>query len=106
MSSGSDDKLAWATAWERSVKGSKYDTNTAGTIRVNLTHIQWAEENIIGGARACGSIAHIIRQKKGDKPASKVESAFVVEREAMKFSVSQIEAMLAFRKKHIGKLGK
>lgn len=88
------------------MRGSRYDTNTAETIRTNLSHIEWAEQNIIGGAKNCKSMAHIIRQKKGNNPAKKKQQEFVVETEAVKYSVAQLEAMLAYRKKRIGKFGK
>ena len=88
------------------MRGSRYDTNTAETIRTNLSHIEWAEQNIIGGAKNCKSMAHIIRQKKGNNPTEKAEPEFVAEKEAMKYSIKQLEAMLAYRKKRIGKLGK
>lgn len=63
--SGATDKVAWATEWAKAVKGSEWDTNTIGTIRVNITHVEWAQTHIIGGARACNSMAHIIASKKG-----------------------------------------
>lgn len=71
--SGATDKLAWATEWATAVKGTAYDTNTVATIRVNLSHIEWAEQNVIGGAKACGSIAHIIKTKSGKGDKSKSE---------------------------------
>lgn len=61
---GNGDKLAFAKKWESALRGSEYDIHTAGTIRVNLSHIEWAESNIKGGARSCSSIAHIIATKK------------------------------------------
>ena len=72
--SGATDKLAWGTKFEKDNKGTRYDKYSAGSIRVNLSHIEWAEENIIGGAKACSSIAHIIKTKSaGKKPVVKVK---------------------------------
>lgn len=77
--SGATDKLAWATQYEKDNKGTKYDKYTAGSVRVNLAHIEWAENNIIGGAKACSSIAHIIKTKgAGKKPVVKDTTTYKV----------------------------
>lgn len=56
---GGGDKKAFAKAWALAVKGTDYDTNTVDTIRINISLIEWANENIKGGASACKSMAHI-----------------------------------------------
>lgn len=56
---GGGDKKAFASKWALAVKGTQYDTNTVDTIRINIGLIEWANENIIGGASACKSMAHI-----------------------------------------------
>ena len=77
--SGATDKLAWASQFEKDNKGTKYDKYTAGSVRVNLAHIEWAEANIIGGAKACASIAHIIKSKgAGKKPTPKDTTTYKV----------------------------
>jgi hypothetical protein len=65
--SGATDKLAWATQYEKDNKGTDYDRYTAGSIRVNLCHIEWANANVIGGASACASMNHIIKTKSAGK---------------------------------------
>ena len=65
--SGATDKLAWATQYEKDNRGTDYDRYTAGSIRVNLCHIEWANAHIIGGASACASINHIIKSKGAGK---------------------------------------
>lgn len=74
---GSGDVQAWAEAWVRAVRGSDYDTNTPGTVRMNVGLIKWAEENIIGGANACKSMAHIIASKK-PKPTKQATKQYKV----------------------------
>ena len=91
--SGATSKLEWAEEMERSVKGTEWDTHPAGTIRVNLSHIEWAEENIIGGAKACRSLNHIVKSKSSGKtkPVSKgVEVA-----SALTLTRSQVSSRLA-----------
>lgn len=87
----------FSEAFVQANKGTANDIWTANTVRVSLTHIKWAEDNIKGGAKVCESMAHIIASKKGGaKP--KAKPSFVAEKEAMRYSVKQLEAMLAFRK--------
>lgn len=58
------DKRTWCNDHVKAVRGLSCDERPAETIRVNLSHIEWAEQNIKGGASACASIAHIIATKK------------------------------------------
>jgi hypothetical protein len=80
---GAGDKLAFATAWAKATKGSKYDTNTVNTIRQNISLIEWANENIIGGANACSSMAIIVASRGGNskkadaKPQRKVSTVTI-----------------------------
>jgi hypothetical protein len=77
--SGATDKLAWATQYEKDNKGTDYDRYTAGSIRVNLCHIEWANAHIIGGASACPSINHIIKTKSAGKtPVAKDTTTYKV----------------------------
>lgn len=98
VADGCGDKMDWATRMERACRGSKWDTNKAGTIRVNLSHIEWAEQHIRGGASACRSLAHIIRQKSEKSGKTAAPKAKDFRKEAMKYSVKELEKMLAFRK--------
>ena len=67
VSSGTDDKRAFANAFVKAVKGTKQDKFTPETVRVSITHIEWAEENIIGGAKSCLSMNSIVKMKSGGK---------------------------------------
>ena len=74
--SGATDKLEWATQYEKDNRGTDYDRYTAGTIRVNLCHIEWANAHIIGGASACASINHIIKSKGKGETTTVVEPLY------------------------------
>ena len=79
---GGGDKLAFANAWAKATKGSKYDTNTVNTIRQNISLIEWANENLIGGASSCSSMAIIVASRGGNKkvepkPSRKVSTVTV-----------------------------
>lgn len=56
---GGGDKKAFASKWALAVKGTEYDTNTVDTIRINIGLIEWADENLKGGAAVQKSMAHI-----------------------------------------------
>lgn len=64
---GGGDKKAFASKWALAVKGTEYDTNTVDTIRINIGLIEWANENIKGGASACKSMAHIVATRSPKK---------------------------------------
>jgi hypothetical protein len=80
---GGGDKQAFATKWASDVKGTKWDTNTVNTIRINIGLIEWANENIVGGANACLSMAHIVASRGGNnkkadaKPQRKVSTVTI-----------------------------
>lgn len=93
---------SFAQAYEQALKGSQYDEYSASVIQVQMGLVIWANKNIKGGARACKSLNHIVSQKKESK-GSPAPKAFDAERESMRYSVAQLEAMLAFRRKAQGK---
>lgn len=73
------DKRSWCNDHVKAVRGMSCDERPAETIRINLSHIEWAEENILGGASACASIAHIIKTKSaGKKPVVKDTTTYKV----------------------------
>lgn len=74
--SGASDKLAWATQYEKDNRGTDYDRYTAGTIRVNLCHIEWANAHLNGGAKSCASINHIIKSKGKKETTTVVEPLY------------------------------
>lgn len=82
VKSGTDDKRAFAQAFVAAVKGTAQDKFTPETVRVSITHIEWAEANIIGGAKSCLSMNSIVKMKSGDfgkgkKPAEQKKSVRV-----------------------------
>lgn len=100
VKSGAESKSAFAEAFVAAVAGTKHDTNTEGSIRVNLSHIEWAEANIIGGAKSCLSMSSIIKMKSGDfgkgkkpaeqKPARKVSTKTFTDAEFIKVLTNEL----------------
>lgn len=60
------DKQAFARAFVRA-QNSKTDVWTENTVRQNVSLVEWAQENIKGGARACASMKHIVESRSGGK---------------------------------------
>ena len=90
----------FSEAYVKANAGTDADIYTADSVRVTLGVIKWAEENIIGGAKSCRSIQHIIDQKKdGKAPAKKAKPVFNASKEAQKYTTAQLKAMLAAKGK-------
>lgn len=75
VKSGGGDKKAFATAMVRAVRGTDLDLFTENTIRQSVSLIEWAEMNVVGGAKACHSMNHIVSQRSdaNAKPKEKVK---------------------------------
>lgn len=94
---------AFSQAYEVALKGSEYDEYEAKVIAVQMGHVIWANREIIGGARACKSINHIISQKRGDnKTKAKSQKGFDHKKESMRYSVAQLQKMLEYRLNAMG----
>ena len=63
--------VAYAKQAEIDAKKAGKDTWSKASIEQQVSTIKWAEEHIIGGAKACASMAHIKATKK--KPVVKVK---------------------------------
>jgi len=59
-----------------SIKGLDCDERPVNTVRINIGYIAWAEENILGGASACASMAHIVKTIKDGKTTKVAEPAY------------------------------
>lgn len=68
--SGTTDKQAFARAFVSAVRGTAEDKFTENTVRQNVSLIEWAEQNIIGGARKCLSMNAIAKQRGGSSSSS------------------------------------
>jgi hypothetical protein len=62
---GWSNKRAFSQAFVKAVKGTAQDKFTPETVRVSISHIEWAEENITGGAKKCLSMNAIVKQRSG-----------------------------------------
>ena len=91
---GWDSKLAFSQAFVKAVKGTAQDKFTPETVRVSITHIEWAEANIIGGAKACLSMNAIVKQKAGTKKTAEPAKT----RKVSTVTVSDAEFARALRK--------
>ena len=71
------DATEWATKHCNDIKGLDCDERPMNTVRINIGYIAWAEDNIIGGASACPSMAHIIKTiSDGKKPKKVAEPVY------------------------------
>lgn len=70
--SGGGDKKAFASAFVKAVRGLDCDVFTENTVRQSVSLVEWAENNVIGGARACHSMNHIVSQRSESNAKPKV----------------------------------
>ena len=95
VKSGEGDKKAFAHAWQVAVRGTDYDLFTENTVRQSISLIEWAENNIKGGARACHSMNHIVKQRAESNAKPKAQA---VARRVNTVTITNDEFARALRK--------
>jgi hypothetical protein len=68
---GGGSLSAFAEAFVKALKGSTQDKFTVNTVRQSISHIAWAEDNIIGGASACLSMKSLVKQRSASSDRAK-----------------------------------